>query len=119
MDKFFVLFLIFLSTLFGAFGSIYLKKGSRNLSRDLFKNIFLILKNYELLFGLGIFFFSSFFYVWALKQAPLSIVYPITSFTYVWVSLFSIKFLGEKMNKYKWLGILFIILGVFLITKTV
>ena len=34
---------------------------------------------------------------------------------YVWVSLLSMFFLKEKMNKTKWLGVILIILGVTLI----
>jgi len=39
-------------------------------------------------------------------------LYPILSIGYVWISLFSIIFLEEKMNMDKWLGILLIIFGV-------
>jgi len=35
----------------------------------------------------------------------------------VWVSFLSIKFLNERMNSYKWVGIVLIIAGVFFITK--
>jgi len=95
------------------FGSLFLKKGSK----DLHRNIFFIWKNYKLLFGILLFLFSSIFYIWALKYIELSLAYPITSLSYIWVSLLSLKFLGENMNKYKWVGILLIILGVILITR--
>jgi len=113
MDELAVILLTLFATFIGAFGSLYLKKGSA----DLHKNIFKQIKNYKLLFGIFLFLISSVFYVWALKFAELSLVYPITSFSYVWISLLSIKFLNEKMNNYKWLGIIFIIVGVFLITR--
>jgi len=48
----------------------------------------------------------------ALKGGDLSILYPFVSVTYVWVALLSVRFLGEKMNKFKWIGIAMIILGV-------
>lgn len=113
MNEITVILVTLFATVIGAFGSLYLKKGSANLHRNIFKQI----KNYSLLFGIFLFLVSSVFYVWALRFADLSLIYPITSFSYVWISFLSIKFLNEKMNKYKWLGILFIIVGVFLITS--
>jgi uncharacterized membrane protein len=59
--------------------------------------------------GIGIFMF-------ALKGGDLSILYPAVSISYIWVCLFSVKMLGEKMNRKKWLGILTIMLGVVLIS---
>ena len=51
----------------------------------------------------------------ALKGGDLSILYPFVALAYVWVSLLSVKFLGEKMNLVKWIGIALIIIGVSLI----
>ena len=36
-----------------------------------------------------------------LKGGDLSILYPFVALTYIWVSLLSVKFLGEKMNLIK------------------
>lgn len=101
------------ATFIGAFGSLYLKMGSATLHR----NLFLIVKNKKLLFGILLFVFASIFYIWALKYGRLSLLYPMSSLTYIWVCFLSLKFLGEKMNNYKWLGIVFIIVGVLLITR--
>ncbi len=113
----FIFILILIATVIGAFGSLFLKMGSANLSRNLLKDILNIFKNYKLLIGVGLFAFSSVFYIYALSLSDLSLVYPITSLTYVWVSFLSIKFLNERMNSYKWVGIVLIIAGVFFITK--
>jgi len=51
----------------------------------------------------------------ALRGGDLSVLYPFVSLSYIWVMLLSIKMLGEKMTKLKWLGILLIISGVSLI----
>ena len=71
--------------------------------------------NKNLMIGVGLFCLSSVFYVGAMKYGELSLLYPITSLSYIWISLLSVKFLGERMNRYKWLGILLIIIGVALI----
>ncbi len=91
----------------GAYASLFLKKGSEKFTlnpKKIFDNLYI---------GIGIFLYicSMAFYILALKHADLSIVYPLTSFSYALVALLSVKHLGEKMNKYKWLGIFFIILG--------
>jgi uncharacterized membrane protein len=99
------------STFIGAFGSLMLKKGSVNFTR----NIKLFFTNYVLFTGIFFYAIASIIFVIALQWADLSVLYPIASLTYIWVSFISMKFLNEKMNKFKWIGNLLIILGVILI----
>ena len=100
--------LVISATLVGAFGPILLKKASaRKLSK-----ISSLIKNYYLFGGVLLYAIGTMMFIPALKGGDLSILYPFVSVTYIWVSLLSVKFLGEKMNKYKWIGITFIILGV-------
>ncbi len=100
--------LVILATLVGAFGPILLKKASaRKLSK-----ISSLIKNYYLFGGVSLYAISTIMFIPALRGGDLSILYPFVSLTYIWVSLLSVKFLGEKMSKYKWLGVVFIILGV-------
>ncbi|MBU0471550.1 MAG: EamA family transporter [Nanoarchaeota archaeon] len=113
MDEWIIVLVTLFATVIGAFGSLYLKKGAAHLDFNLKKQF----KNFKLFFGLFLFLFSSVFYVWALRFADLSIIYPITSFSYIWVCLLSVKFLNERMNIYKWFGIFLILMGVFLITR--
>ena len=52
----------------------------------------------------------------ALKGGDLSVLYPIISTSYIWISLFSpIFFSTDSMNMIKWSGIGFIVIGVSLI----
>lgn len=95
----------------GSIGSLFLKKGSKKFTLNLKK----LIRNKEIIFGLLLFITSTAFYVPALKFGNLSIVYPLTSLSYVIISLLSVKYLGEKMNHFKWIGIIFIIIGSFLI----
>lgn len=102
------------ATFIGAFGSLYLKKGSKQLHRH---NVIMQFLNKNLMIGVFLFVLSSIFYIGAMRYGDLSILYPVTSLSYVWISLLSVKFLGERMNRYKWMGIAMIILGVFFITR--
>lgn len=98
-----VLFACFL----GSFGPIMLKKAhSKSFKiKDIIKNDYLIIG--ILFYGIG-----TALFIPALKGGELSVLYPLVASTYVWVSLWSIKFLKEKMNKKKWTGILLVIIGV-------
>ncbi len=103
--------LVLLATTIGALGALFLKYGANTMTRQR-KLSFL---NLRLLFGIFLYGFSSIFFLAALKNGELSVLYPLTSLSYIWISLLSIKMLGEKMNFYKWLGIAGILLGVSLI----
>ena len=103
--------LVILATLIGAFGPILLKKASaKRLSK-----ISSLATNYHLFGGVALYAIGTFLFIPALKGGDLSVLYPLVALTYVWVSLLSVKFLGEKMNKFKWLGIALIITGVIFI----
>lgn len=100
--------LVVMATLVGAFGPILLKKASaKSLS-----NISSLMTNYHLFGGVVLYAFGIIFFIPALKAGDLSVLYPFVALSYIWVSLLSVKFLGEKMNKFKWIGIALIILGV-------
>ena len=101
--------LVFISTLFAAWGSLYLKKGAIKFG---LKNLL----NGKLILGGLIYLLSTVFFILALKRGEVSILYPMTALSYIWISLISVKILKEKMNKFKIIGIALIILGVIIIT---
>lgn len=100
--------LVILATLIGAFGPILLKKASaKKLS-----SIHSLMKNYHLFGGVFLYAIGTILFIPALKGGDLSVLYPFVALNYIWVSLLSVKFLGEKMNLMKWMGIACIIAGV-------
>jgi multidrug transporter EmrE-like cation transporter len=100
--------MVIVAALIGSVGAIMLKKAS-----GAFKfNLFAILKNKSLILGFLCYGASSLLFIPALKGGELSVLYPLVGTMYIWVSLLSVKFLGEKMNRFKWLGVISIILGV-------
>jgi len=99
------------ASVIGSFGSVYLKKGSNKLEFSLGK----LARNFELFWGLALFVLSSVFFIIGLKGGELSVLYPMVSVGYIWITLLSMKMLGEGMNKYKAAGIFFIVIGVGLI----
>jgi len=95
----------------GGIASIFLKKGADKFTLDLNK----LKDNFLVFFGFFLYLCSTAFYLVALKFEKLSVVYPLGSFTYILVALLASKYLKEKMNKNKWIGIIFIIIGSFLV----
>ena len=100
--------LVMFACIIGSFGPIFLKKASGKISLSLKSIIY----NKYLIIGIIFYGLSTIFFIPALKGGELSVLYPFVATVYIWVSLLSIKMLGEKMNKFKWLGILLIIIGV-------
>ncbi len=105
--------LTLVSSFTGSIGSVLLKQGSGKFSFNLNG----ILKNYKLLLGLFLLGLGACIFIVALRYANLSMLYPIAAIGYIWVSLFSIYFLKEKMNLLKWFGILLIVIGAILISR--
>lgn len=103
--------IVFFATMIGAVGSLFLKYGAEHFVLNLKK----LLTNYKVIFGLFLYGVASIMFIIALKRGELTVLYPMTSLSYIWVSLLSIKYLKENMNKFKWLGIFAIIVGVTLI----
>ena len=111
MNEWISIGLVVLSTVCAALGQLWLKFGSLTLKR----NFNSLIRNYALMTGFCFYVMSSIIFIIALKGHELTVLYPLSSLNYVWVSLLSMKYLNEKMNKYKWVGILFIIAGVSLV----
>ena len=102
--------LVLLGSIIGALGTLIIKRGTNK-----YYSFLRLLKSKSLWIGLSLYGVSVIIYVLALSQERLSVIYPIVSTTYIWTTLFSVKFLGEKMNKYKWLALVGIVIGVTLI----
>lgn len=112
MIEFWRISLIIGGTVLGAFGALLLKLGSQHFTFNFKK----LVTNWKLFLGIFLFGISTIPFIIAIKGGQLSLLYPIVSASYIWVSLLSIKFLDEKMNKFKWLGIFIIIVGIIIIT---
>ena len=105
------IFMVLISSFVGAIGAFFLKRASTYL------NIKTFFKSKNLIIGLILYSVSSIIFIIALKYGELTLLYPLVSTTYIWTLIISNKFLGEKIHKKNWLGILIIIIGVWLITK--
>jgi len=53
-----------------------------------------------------------------LSKVDLSVAMPMTSFSYVFVALTSMIFLHEHISVMRWCGILFILVGVMIVSQS-
>ena len=101
--------LLVVATVIGSLGSLYLKKASDKIGpKDWFRN-------FNFLFGGAAFGLAMFIYLLVLREEKVSIVYPIASMSYIWTSIFSVKYLGESMGRWKVAGLALIIMGIILL----
>ncbi len=98
-------------TLIGAFGSFFLKLGSSNLKNTVVSFIL----NRNLIIGIGLYTISTGLYIVLLKKADLSLLYPLTSLSYVWVIILSKILLKEHIGKNKIAGTTLIICGILIL----
>lgn len=102
--------LVLLASFIGSFGAVFLKSGSGHLSSS---SIFSLILNWRLAAGIVLFVLSSVFFILAIKQGELSVLYPMVSLSYVWTMLWSRLFFGEPFTKGKFLGLAMILAGIF------
>lgn len=108
--------LMILGTLFAAIGSVIVKIGLKDISikqiKKNFKKQFKPLTFIGLgIIGLGIAYLLN---IIALGYEHLSILFPISGFTYVWSTILAKTILKENVSKQKWFGVILIVIGVML-----
>ena len=106
-----VFVVLLLMGFFASAASFFLKKsiiGGLNI-----KN--LILTPYLYLGG-GLYVLSALLNLYLLKRLPYSVVVPLGSLTYIWTLVIAHKFLNEHITKQKLIGVIFILMGVGILT---
>ncbi|HEY3442071.1 MAG TPA: EamA family transporter [Paludibaculum sp.] len=76
-----------------------------------------LLANWSLWTGLSLYGFSTVLLILALRDGELSLLYPVISLTYVWVTIMSVLVFHESINAFKVAGIAVICAGVALLGK--
>lgn len=100
-------------TLITAAGQIFLKLAADNFSPDLS----LVFKNYYLMAALILYAIGLVIMTLCYKYGELSVLYPIISLSFIWVSLLSFFWLGESLNAFKIGGVVLTVLGVSFVGK--
>lgn len=101
--------LVFCCTLFGAVAQILIKTGANSLAHP---SLMAMITSLPLIAGYSLYGLSTVLLVMALRQGELSLLYPVISLTYVWVTVLSVVVFKESVNVFKAAGVLVIVLGV-------
>ena len=101
--------IVLIGSFLGAIGTLLFK---REINKHGIKKLITNVNAYSGATLLGI---SVILYLIALRYETLTIVYPLASTIYIWVTILSVKYLGEKMNKWKYAGLSLIIIGTIII----
>lgn len=103
---------VLVMTLFGSLGALFLKRGSAKVSE-----LKSLVTTPQIWLG-GLFYLAgALLNIYLLRGYSYSIVYPLTSLTYVWSLILSALLLHEKVTVQKLLGIAAICLGAFLLVQ--
>lgn len=107
------LILVFCCTILGAAAQMFIKSGANHLSQPGFVGAVVgMLTNPMLFTGYALYGFNTLLLAVALKNAELSLLYPVIALTYVWVAILSVTMLHETMNVMKFAGIAAIVCGI-------
>lgn len=101
--------LVFCCTLLGAAAQVLIKTGADALPHP---SVLQMITSVWLLSGYSLYAMSTVLLVLALKHGQLSLLYPVISLTYVWVTFLSVIVFHEVLNPYKIAGIVLIVMGV-------
>lgn len=105
--------LVLFCTVLGAAAQLLLKMGSQGVNTaSLYSIVWSMAANVPLVSGLALYGLSMVLFVYALRNEQLSLLYPLISLTYIWVTAVSILFLNESVSFWKIAGVVVIVAGV-------
>jgi len=120
MIELFVLILV--AVLLASFGQIFMKRGLKEKPLDfkeiLSPKIFSTIFEPSVFIGLALYLISAVVYLTILSKAEVSYVYPMISLGYVITAFLSRFYFNESIPPLRWIGIMIILGGVFLISRS-
>ena len=118
MNIYLVIFITLIAALIASAAQLLFKKGLHRKIEGL-SDFFALLKKPTMLIGILGYGLSLAVYLYALKQAPLSFVYPTFASTFIFIFIISRVWLHEKFNAMRALGIALIFIGILVISLSV
>lgn len=119
-----VLVLIALKDTVESFGDLFLKKGTlaTGINNVVFSNMLEFTSRMiaSPWLWIGVIFFLANFFLWIalLSRVDLSVAFPMSSLTYIIIPILAITFLREKVLLARWAGIILIIIGITLTSRS-
>ncbi len=109
MNAFLIVLLVVVMTLSGTFGAIFFKKASAAIDRT---HLLRMLVNPNLYIGGFFYVLGAVLNIILLRYMDYSVLYPMTSLTYIWTMIVSYLVFKEKINAYKISALCCIVLGI-------
>lgn len=121
----FIVILFTVSILFGAVGALLMKIGAEQMgviqldtAQAVLGFVGKMFTSVTILGGMTMYFLSAVTWLYLLTKLEVSVVQPILALTYIATPILAIVFIGEKVPPARWLGIVVIVIGVFLVART-
>jgi multidrug transporter EmrE-like cation transporter len=123
MKKMEVIALVLISVLLGVLGQLSLKQGMKNVGNFEIKDflssrIFKLIAEKFVVIGIALYAIATLLWLVILSKAELSFAYPMLAIGYILIAIFGKLFFGENITLIRFLGILLISIGVFLLLKS-
>ena len=122
--KMYFLIFLFIAIFLGAFGQISLKYGLNKVGKITFQSLFTfngftnVFSNLFILLGCLFYLISLFAWLTALSSLDVSYMYPLLSISYVITAFIAFFLLKENITLFRWIGIIFILIGSYFIMKS-
>ncbi|MEM3227387.1 MAG: EamA family transporter [Candidatus Micrarchaeaceae archaeon] len=112
-----VIFITLVAALIASFSQILFKN---SMDRELLgiREILRLIYKKRILLGLAGYAVSLVIYLYALKTAPLSVIYPTFASSFIFIALLSHFFLKEKITVSRLVGVLLVFIGIAIIGFT-
>lgn len=114
MNWFVGFILLLTTTLTGSVGALYLKKAMNHISELSVVNV---LRSVPAYLGLFFYILSAVTNIILLNSFEYSVVFPMTSLSYVWTAMISVFVFREHLTRNKLIAISLIIIGVFVLSQ--
>ena len=115
MNIMLMVIVVLIMTVSGTFGALFFKKGIAKLKGI---NIFSLIFVPEVYIGVAFYMIGAVTNIILLRYIPYTVLYPMTSLTYIWTMVVSYIVLKEKINKDKVMAIICIVIGVLILSMS-
>ena len=116
------LLIVAVAVCFSVTGELFLKAGMNDIGAFGFSNLIptmgRILSHPRILIGFVSIGIGAVFWLAALARVDLSWAYPLLSLGYILVLVLSALFLGENVSSVRWVGVIVIVVGVILVSRS-
>ena len=100
--------LILLTTLLTSSAQLFYKFGASRFDLSLAGTLY----NNYFIFGTVLYLIAGLLALLSFRKGEVTVLYPILATSYVWVTIYSVYLLGEKINFFKIIGMLTIVCGI-------